>query len=72
MLCSRVGLRLKPVGLERPDVDVRRPAGHQVGDDTARPGAAGQPDMLMAEGEEDVFKNRRAADHRQAVGQGRP
>ena len=27
--------------------------------------------MLMAEGEEDVFKNRRAADHRQAVGQRR-
>ena len=28
--------------------------------------------MLMAEGEEDVFENRRAADHRQAVGQRRP
>ena len=49
-MCSRACLRLKPVGLERPDVDVRRPAGHQVGDYSARDGGARESEVTVAKG----------------------
>ncbi|HEX9569249.1 MAG TPA: hypothetical protein VF987_06170, partial [Rhodospirillales bacterium] len=50
---------LEAVDAERPEVDVGRPPGDQVGDDLAGFRAGSQADVLVAEGEDHVRKIRR-------------